>query len=146
MSVDFIGAKAAFFHQGDGETRLLTYLRDDLPGLPWPGYWDLPGGGREGDENPETCLLRELEEEFGLRLPASRLLHRATFLPMAAGPLPGIFFSGFITAPEIAAIRFGHEGQCWEMMRLSDYLSHKRAIPALCERLRRAAALHGITL
>ena len=54
---DFVGAKAALFCGG----RLLTHLRDDRPGLPWPAMWDLPGGGREGAETPEQCLLRELE-------------------------------------------------------------------------------------
>ncbi|WP_112311518.1 NUDIX hydrolase [Pseudogemmobacter bohemicus] len=139
----FSGAKAALFHREEGEARLLTYLRDDFPHLPWPGYWDLPGGGREGDESAETCLLRELYEEFGLTLPAARLAHRTEFPPMAGGTLPGIFFAAEITGDEIAGIRFGTEGQRWEMMHLADYLSHPRAIPALCERLRLVAPLYG---
>jgi hypothetical protein len=48
---DFVGCKAALFC-GDA---LLTYLRDDKPGLPWAAKWDLPGGGREGSETPEAC-------------------------------------------------------------------------------------------
>ena len=140
----FTGAKAAFFHLEDGETRLLTLLRDDIPGLPWPGHWDLPGGGREGFESPETCLLRELQEEFGLALPASRLEHRFTFPAISGGALPAIFFTGRLSAAEIAAIRFGNEGQGWQMMPLSDYLSHPRAIPAHCTRLRHVAPLYGL--
>jgi 8-oxo-dGTP diphosphatase len=41
---DFVGAKAALVCNG----AVLTYLRDDHEGLPWPAHWDLPGGGREG--------------------------------------------------------------------------------------------------
>ena len=41
---DFSGAKIVL----KCEDRLLTYLRDDKPGIPFPGIWDLPGGGREG--------------------------------------------------------------------------------------------------
>lgn len=52
---------------------ILTYLRDDKVGIPFPGFWDLPGGGREGSESPVECALRELEEEFALRLPAGRI-------------------------------------------------------------------------
>ena len=43
--MDFVGCKLVLVH----ETRLLTYLRDDKPGLNWAGMWDLPGGGREGE-------------------------------------------------------------------------------------------------
>ncbi len=30
------------------------------------GWWLIPGGGLEEDENPETCVIREVEEETGL--------------------------------------------------------------------------------
>lgn len=30
------------------------------------GFWDLPGGGMDHGENPETCLKREIYEEMGL--------------------------------------------------------------------------------
>ena len=76
--MDFVGSKAAFFC-GD---RLLCYLRDEKAGLPWPATWDLPGGGREGSETPQTCLLRELHEEFGLRLPPERLIWQQRFPSM----------------------------------------------------------------
>jgi 8-oxo-dGTP diphosphatase len=132
--LDFIGAKAAFFCEG----RLLTYQRDDRPGLPWPGRWDLPGGGREGTETPEACLLRELGEEFGLHLAPERLLRRWVLPSMTGGPLPGVFFAGVLTPEEVAAVRFGHEGQHWEMMETAAFLAHPLAIPALKSRVRLA--------
>jgi len=46
--------------------RLVTLLRDDKPGLAWAGMWDLPGGGREGDEGPLACACRETREEVGI--------------------------------------------------------------------------------
>lgn len=130
----FHGAKAAFLNG----SRVLTLQRDDLPALPWPGYHDLPGGGREGDEAPEACLLRELEEEFGLRLPPGRLRYRQSWPSMNGAALPSWFFAAEITAAEIAQIRFGEEGQGWQMMDISRFLSHPRAIPALQDRLRLA--------
>ena len=131
MPEDFIGAKAALLCEG----RLLTYLRDDKPGLPWAGWWDLPGGGREGMESPEECLIREVEEEFGLRLETGRLTYRRVYPAMTGGPLPGVFFAAVITRQDIAAIRFGDEGQRWEMMRLEDFAAHPLAIPALVKRV-----------
>ena len=128
---DFVGCKAALFC-GDA---LLTYLRDDKPGLPWAAKWDLPGGGREGDETPEACLLRELHEEFGLILAADRLLWRRRWPSMLDASRSSYFFAGRISAAEIAAIRFGEEGQYWQMMRVADYLAHPHGIPELQRRV-----------
>lgn len=135
----FIGAKAAFFCEG----RLLVYLRDEKPGLPWPGHWDLPGGGREGNEGPEDCLLREMEEEFGLRLPPERLLHHRVWPAMPGGLVPSVFFAGRLSSAEVAAIRFGDEGQSWQMMPVAGFLAHPLAVPALIPRVDWAFAQLG---
>ena len=42
----FSGAKLALFLGAD----LLVIRRDMRPDIPFPGHWDLPGGGREGEE------------------------------------------------------------------------------------------------
>lgn len=129
--MDFVGAKAAFFCGGS----VLTCLRDDHPGLSWAGHWDLPGGGREGDEGPEACLLRELEEEFGLRLPPERLESRRVFPSMLDTNRASVFFAGRLTRAEIGAIRFGDEGQGWELMPVTAFLGHGRAVPEMQRRV-----------
>ena len=123
----FNGAKLLLTH-GD---RLLTCLRDDRPDIPFPAHWDLPGGGREGQETPVQCALRELEEEFGLHLSPQALTGRA-FPSHSAPGLMSWLFAGQISAAQIAAIRFGPEGQEWRMMPVDDYLAHPRAIPHFC--------------
>lgn len=115
---------------------MLTYLRDNKAGIPFPGLWDLPGGGREGTENPTECVLRELDEEFSMRLTPERLVW-GRFYPSIDPSLAGaFFFAGCIRADEIASIRFGNEGQCWRMMKIHEYLAHDLAIPRLVARLR----------
>jgi 8-oxo-dGTP diphosphatase len=136
--MDFIGSKAAFFHDG----ALLCYLRDAHDGLAWPEMWDLPGGGREGNETPEACLLRELHEEFGLTLPPQRLIWRQGFPAMRDPKRLSYFFAGHLSADDIQAIKFGSEGQHWQMMRVEEFLAHPRAIPDLQHRV--AAALAAI--
>ncbi|NBZ86589.1 NUDIX hydrolase [Stagnihabitans tardus] len=137
--MSFQGAKLALL-LGD---HVLAYLRDDVPDLAWAGMWDLPGGGREGEESPEACALRELEEEFGLRFGADRLEHGWALPSMSRPDRLGWFFLGRITRDEVEAIRFGDEGQFWKMMPVADFLDHPQGIPPLQERLRMALQESG---
>ena len=129
--MDFVGAKLVLVQGAD----LLTYLRDDKLELPWAGQWDLPGGGREGVETPEACVLRELEEEFGLRLGPERLEWRRVWPSMMDAARLSVFFAGRILVAEVAAIRFGDEGQYWRMMPVAEFLAHDRAIPEMQRRV-----------
>jgi 8-oxo-dGTP diphosphatase len=47
---------------------VLLQLRDDIPTIPYPNTWCLPGGHIEGEETPEECLMREMREEMGIDL------------------------------------------------------------------------------
>lgn len=52
----------------DREGKILIYLRDDKPTIPYPNYWDLIGGTLEADETALEGLLRETIEEIGVQL------------------------------------------------------------------------------
>ncbi len=47
---------------------ILLLLRDDKDTIPYPNMWDLPGGHVESGESAEECIIREMEEEMGLKL------------------------------------------------------------------------------
>ena len=128
---DFHGAKLALLNGA----HVLVYLRDDFAGLPFAGHWDLPGGGREGLETPEDCVLRELFEEFGLQFGAERLVWKREFRWFHKPEVRVWFFGGWITADEIAAVRFGDEGQYWKMMQVAAFMAHEKAVPDLQKRL-----------
>ncbi|MEB3273134.1 MAG: NUDIX hydrolase [Prochlorothrix sp.] len=49
------------------DDRFLLQLRDNVPGIPYPGQWGFFGGHLEAGEDPITGLLRELEEEIGYK-------------------------------------------------------------------------------
>lgn len=41
---------------------------------PFYGCWDIPGGFLEAEEHPAACVVREIEEETGLRIRLTALL------------------------------------------------------------------------
>ncbi len=129
---DFTGAKLAALVDG----HILTYRRDDKPGIPWPGMIDLPGGGREGDESPAACVCRELHEEFGLLIPESRIWWARPFPSMHPPGRTGWFLAATLTPAEVAAIRFGDEGHSPQLLGIEQFLAAPDAIAPLQARLR----------
>jgi len=127
----FSGSKVALLCGG----QTVVYLRDDKPTIPFPAMWDLPGGGREGDEDPVTCGLREVEEEFGLKLPTSSVNYIRKYPCWKPDGLADYFCAAEITLTEVSEIKFGDEGQRWELMAVERYLDLESAIPHLQERL-----------
>jgi len=110
-------------------------LRDQRPDIPYPGHWDLPGGGREGDESPQACALRETNEEFGLHLNQDIIQYSTS----RDGGLPGKGITWFfgVEMPNLkpAHISFGTEGQKWLLMPLGMFITHPLAVPHLSELL-----------
>ncbi|WP_043676220.1 NUDIX hydrolase [Clavibacter michiganensis] len=62
----------------DGAGRILLQLRDDIPTIPFPGMWAIPGGMLEPGETPLACIVREVEEELGARIPPAEVAHLLT--------------------------------------------------------------------
>ncbi|MGK7876389.1 MAG: NUDIX domain-containing protein [Xenococcaceae cyanobacterium] len=52
--------------------RFLLQLRDDIPGIVYPGHWAMFGGHLESGETPEEGLIRELLEEINYVVPAPK--------------------------------------------------------------------------
>lgn len=126
---DFMGAKIALFIGPD----MLVLHRDDRPGLLWPGFWDLPGGGREGDESPLQTVRRETREEFGLVLPCAHIRWaRASTNSIGRSVW---FFVGALPDTSVQAIRFGNEGQGWALMSPQAFQAHPKAVPQFKQRL-----------
>lgn len=130
MSEEFTGCKLAYIFNG----KLLVYRRDNFAHIPFPDLWDFPGGGREGNETPEECVLRELKEEFEISLPESRLVFKKKG-PDYLNTGNSFFFVAEGQQDEIDRIVFGSEGQCWQLMGIDEYMTHHQAIPILKARL-----------
>lgn len=127
----FTGAKLAALHDG----HLLVYRRDDFAHIPFPGLIDLPGGGREGDESPAECGLRELAEEFGIALPVTRIHYTRRYALSWNRPMPSFFLAVRLTAAEIACMCFGSEGSDGRLMPVPAFVAHPAAVPHLQTRV-----------
>lgn len=125
----FHGAKLALFLG----PQLVVIRRDVRPDIPWPGALDLPGGGREGEESPADCVIRETREELGLRIGIADLVWARSY---RRGGDRFWFFAAHLPAAAARGIVFGDEGQGWWLMSPGAYVTHPEAVPHFRDRLR----------
>lgn len=130
--LDFTGCKIALICDG----RILTILRDDKPTIPWPNLWELPGGGREGDESPFECVTREVYEELSIQLLKDDIVWSWIYPSMLDENKNSVFLVGKLTQEQFDSIVFGDEGQGYKLVRLEEFLASDRVVPQLQERVR----------
>jgi 8-oxo-dGTP diphosphatase len=63
----------AILHQNN---QFLMQLRDDIPGIAYPGYWAFFGGHLDPGESPTEGVRRELLEEIGYAPPQLTFFRR----------------------------------------------------------------------
>ena len=130
--MDFQGCKIALIC-GD---KVLTILRDDKPTIPWPNLWELPGGGREGNESPFECAAREVYEELGIHLDEDCLLWSKIYPSVIFKDKQSVFMVGQLRQEQFDNITFGDEGQAYKLMSIEEFLSSSQVVPQLQERLK----------
>ena len=129
---DFTGCKIALLC-GDS---VLTILRDDKPSIPWTNMWELPGGGREGDESTFECAAREVYEELGIHLTEDFLLWSKVYPSMLFEGKESVFLVGKLTQEQFDSIVFGDEGQSYKLMSIDEFFGSDKVVPQLQARLR----------
>lgn len=72
----------------DRHARLVIYLRDNKPEIPFPDHWDFFGGHLEDGESPDGALVREVKEELELTL--TEWKHFRTYLCTEGDAYPNI--------------------------------------------------------
>jgi ADP-ribose pyrophosphatase YjhB (NUDIX family) len=101
----YVGAYALC--QRDGRI-LLARL---APGRPDAGQWALPGGGVEWGEDPTAAVLRELDEETGLRGTVTGIagVYSRTYLRSAERPRDSVQHIGIVFHVEASRGELRHE-------------------------------------
>lgn len=66
MSTKIVEVAIAILHTSD---RFLMQLRDNIPGILYPGYWGFFGGHIDPGETPKVAVKRELLEEISYAPP-----------------------------------------------------------------------------
>lgn len=125
----FHGAKLALF-VGD---HLAVILRDDDPNIVLPNHWDFPGGGREGNETPLACALRETFEELSIQIDPRTVVWGKRFARSSGNKW---FFVARVPVSVADDITLGDEGQTWRLMSPDQYFGLPNHIPQFADRLR----------
>ena len=118
----------------DTRGRFLLQLRDNIPGLLFPGKIGLFGGYREGAETFIQCAVREAHEEISYFVPPERFEHLATF--SEADP----YFAGGTLWRELYVVR----SVPVEPLKVTEgtlFIAELRDVPALVPR--RAPPAHA---
>ncbi len=130
--IDFTGCKIALICEG----QILTILRDDKETIPYPNMWDLPGGGREGNETPFECVAREVYEELNIQLSKDDIIWSRLYPSMLDENKKSVFLVGKLTQEQFESIIFGDEGQSYKLVSIEEFLTSDRVVPQLQGRLR----------
>ena len=110
--------------------RYLLQLRDNKPGIFYPGHWGLFGGALDPGETPEMGLRRELFEELGF---APRDIAYFTefafdFAPHGGRKVVRRYYEVHIAAREVEYMKLS-EGEDLRVFAVDDLLGRERVTP-----------------
>src|SRR4051812_10150242 len=110
------------------DDRYLMQLRDQKPGIFYPGHWGLFGGATEPGETPEAAVRRELREE--LRLTVSDIQHLTDFSFTIGrfGQINRHYFQVRIPSSAIRLLNL-HEGAEMRTFLATEILNLARVVP-----------------
>jgi 8-oxo-dGTP pyrophosphatase MutT (NUDIX family) len=112
------------------DSRYLMQLRDQKPGIFFPGHWGCFGGGMDAGETPEAALRRELQEELGFNLQSMTYFTRFAFDFSCWGSrlLDRHYYEVKIAASAVEAMTLG-EGSAMRAFDGRELLANEKVTP-----------------
>lgn len=124
--MNFHGVKIALIVDG----KLLMHLRDNRPGLFNANMWNFPGGGREREETPEECIIRELEEELGIKISRDDIIWKKYFPAQKDASQQAGFMVANLDQNVLSEIKLT-EGQKWTTFTQEEFFEREDVIEPL---------------
>lgn len=110
--------------------RYLMQLRDQIPGIWYPGCWGCFGGATDPDESPLEALKRELLEEIELVVRETSVISRLEFDfgPLGLGKASRTYYLVDIDEAELGALKL-HEGERMDALTYAQLVSGIPVVP-----------------
>lgn len=130
------GASLAVITENErGQHHILAIQRDENPSIPYPGYWELPGGTLEEGESPEEGAMRECYEELGVQVLPFEIHGNDRHL--IEGTSNATLVVAMIEHKRALALHLGDEGVDCGVLPLHAFINHPGVIPEHRYRVRR---------
>jgi|GEM_PF-1390459 len=122
---------------------LATIQRDPNPDIPFPGYWELPGGGveqhdytRAGKLGPEVrCARREAFEEVRILVSEADVIWHARYPSIADRTAYNAFVVANGTPDALGSMQLGNEGRRCAFMPVEEFLQRDDVLAPHQQRL-----------
>ena len=106
----------------------LLQLRDQKPGIFYPGHWGLFGGALDPGETPEMAIRRELREELGLEIAPARYFTEFLFDVLGHGHILRRFFEVSVVSDDLKKLVL-REGAEMRIFSAAEILLKPRVVP-----------------
>ena len=123
----------------------LVQLRDDKPGIFFPGFWGGFGGGVEAGETAEQAIVRELQEEL-MFTPHNPTRFTELALPIPSLEIPllvKVFYEISISDDDVSQM-VQKEGAGKKLFKIDDLMRQPKIVPWDCWGMMLHARRHSI--
>jgi 8-oxo-dGTP diphosphatase len=129
---DLVGTKIAIINKD----KVLAIKRDDKPDIPFPGFWDLPGGARDPGETAIQTIVREVKEELNYDVEESEITWHGIFPGVTDQTKRALFVVVEASDEAFDHVKLGDEGTDWQLIPINEFVERDDVVPGMQDRLR----------